>query len=127
MKDIRSELIEKHLWSFGFLPLLLVLEILEDEEHYQWCNTILEVLRKHSKKYDFDIPKRYSIEAIIQMKINFMAYHGLSGDIAEKNSVWYATAILLDIVSINQPQPIQELSEFDKVLKKCLDYNPNQS
>ena len=43
---MKNKLIEKHLWSFGFLPLLLVLEILEDEEHYQWCNTILEVLRK---------------------------------------------------------------------------------
>jgi len=119
-----NKLIEKHLWAFGFLPLLLVLEILEDGEHYQLCNTILEVLRKHSKKYDLDIPKRYSKEAVIQMKINFMAYHGLSGDVTEKNTPYYATGILLDIARLEPTKPLPELSDFNQVLKKCLNYNP---
>jgi len=117
----RIDLIEKHLWAFGFLPLLLVMEIFENEEEYECCNDILKVLNRHSKKYGCYIPKKYSQEAIIQMKINFMSDFGLSGDIAYNNNAWYAAEILYKIQVLHNP--LSELSDFDKALKKCLQHS----
>lgn len=90
--------IEKYLFSFGFLPLLLVMEVFQQGEKYEWCAIILKVLRKYSDKYGFNIPEKYNKDAIEEMKYNFWKYHNLSGDVAEKNTPYYAAEIYNDIL-----------------------------
>ena len=94
---LKEELIRKCIFSFGFLPMLLVMEILAKDEEYEWCRIIQKVLNKHSDKYDLEIPKKYSGEAVAQMKINFMLSHGLSGETAESNNPYYADEIIKKI------------------------------
>lgn len=90
-------LIESQLWAYGFVPLLIVLDRAESEEEYEVCNIILEVLAEHSKKYDFEIPTKFSQEAVALMKINFMTMFNLSGDITAKNNELYADEIIFKI------------------------------
>ncbi|MDD5013484.1 MAG: hypothetical protein PHW73_00095 [Atribacterota bacterium] len=134
-----KEFIERQLFSFGFLPLLLVIEILQDEEKYELCAIILKVLNEHSEKYGFAIPKQFTDQAVEEMKYNFMKYHKLSGDIAYKNNAWYGAEILTKLEKTVRSQlrstyksdrdqariVIRDhfnsnLSDFDKNLQKCI-------
>jgi hypothetical protein len=78
---------------YGFLPLLLVLEQLEDDENFDLCNSILVVLKEHEKKYNIEIPTKYNEYAINKTKQYFMELN-LSGEIAIKNNNFYASEIL---------------------------------
>ena len=93
-----QETIEDNLFSFGFLPLLLVMKIYQDKEKYELCSIILKVLNEHSQKYKFKIPARYNADAIEEMKYNFMKHHNLSGNITEYNHAWYAAKIITEII-----------------------------
>jgi hypothetical protein len=89
-----KKLIEHELLSFGFLPLLLVIELLISKEKYEICSIISEVLNEQSNKYNLKFPTKYNEEAIEEMKYCFMKHHNLSGDITEKNHIIYAKEIL---------------------------------
>ena len=73
-------------------------------------------------EYKIDIPKKYSPEAIIQMKVNFMVNYGLSGDTTFNNNPWYAAEILSKIEAFHKPLP--KLNSFNRILQKCLNVNP---
>jgi hypothetical protein len=141
-----KEFIEKQLFSFGFLPLLLVMEILQDEEKYELCSIILQVLNEHSEKYGFYIPKQFTDQAVEEMKYNFMKYHNLSGDIAYYNNPWYAANILTEIRKLirrslrsnekadrDQSRIVirsennKGSTSFDENLQKCLSYKPKNN
>ena len=86
--------------SFGFLPLLKVMEIFQDEEKYELCSVIQEVLKEFSDKYNLKIPLKYNEDAIEEMKYNFMKYHNLSGETAFGNLESYVEDILTEIKNI---------------------------
>lgn len=133
-----KKLIEDKLFSFGFLPLLLVMEILQDKEKYELCSIIMEVLQEHSTKYNFYIPTKFNAESIELMKYNFMKYHNLSGDIAYNNNAFYAAEIIYEMEkevrrglqskNIEERKEARniirnntsEYTEFDQALSKCL-------
>jgi hypothetical protein len=136
-----KKFIEQQLLAFGFLPMLLVMEILQDEEKYELCAIILEVLNEHSKKYEFTIPKHFNDQAVEEMKYNFMKYFNLSGETAYNNNPLYASTTLTALGKLikealrsNQKtdrdlarilirnQNNTYSSHFDKNLQKCLNY-----
>jgi hypothetical protein len=92
-----EKLIRRELFKYGFLPLLLVLEQMEKWEEYEVCTAIVNVIKEHSEIYEVELPTKFDAEAIAQMKIYFMSEYGLSGDIAEANSKYYAIDIIKDI------------------------------
>lgn len=110
-----KKLIEKQLWAFGFLPLLLVIEILEDEEQYELCGLIHDILEEHSKKFEFKIPDKYCPDAVLQMKQNFIDMFGLSGDIAYQNNASYANDILN---KIELQVETDKQTEFDRIMRE---------
>ncbi|MDD5358373.1 MAG: hypothetical protein PHX80_04450 [Candidatus Nanoarchaeia archaeon] len=138
-----KKFIEQQIFAFGFLPLLLVMEILQDEEKYELCAIILQVLNEHSEKYGFVIPKQFSEQAVEEMKYNFMKYYNLSGDITYRNNTWYAANILTGLGKlirrslhsnekvdrdqariIIRSQNNKDLTSFDKNLQKCMNSKP---
>ena len=92
-----EEVIQDELYKYGFLPLLIVLERMEEVEDYEVCKAIINVLKKTNTRLDIDLPTKLDGEAIAQMKITFMTKFNLSGNIAYNNSEWYADEIVKEI------------------------------
>jgi hypothetical protein len=87
------QIIEKSIFVYGFLPLLTVLEIYEEEEEYERCAVILDVIREHSKKFNIDIPTKYGKEAIDKLK-EYCESYNVSGEVALTNNATYALEII---------------------------------
>ena len=104
-----KKVIELELFKYGFFPLLLVVERMEKLEEYNICILILNILKQHSEKYDLELPTKVDGEAVAQMKIYFMTQFNLSGDIAYKNSGYYANEIMMAI----EKQRIKENKEIE--------------
>lgn len=85
--------IEKMLFSYGFLPLLVALNHYEELEQYEVCGYILKGLNLVQRRFDLEIPKRYNKDAVADMKQAFNKL-GYSGDIALKNTPFYAKEII---------------------------------
>jgi hypothetical protein len=123
MKDL-DLVIRKNLMAYGFLPMLLVLETLINKEKYELCHIIWKVYSSFYRKFA-DIPKRFTKEAVTELKEVFYVRFGLSGHTTINNLPYYAEMILEDIEKNFTPTPaskidFDKLSEFDKVLVKCL-------
>lgn len=88
-----KELIKENLFKYGFYPLLIVLKRMEDKSEYSICALIKEVIEEHNLKYKLELPTKLSFKAVIEMKIAFMLNFNLMGDIAYKNSEYYADEI----------------------------------
>ncbi len=126
-----NKLIERNIFKFGILPILLLVEVLEKEQRYELCQSVLNSLQKHCKKYDIDCPKRYSVEAIVEMKIDMMSKFNMSGDIIEGNLPAYAAEVLVEInkaFPLIESQAIKTRSDFkndfDFALYNCLIVKP---
>lgn len=94
-----EEVIRIELLKYGFVPILIALERLNELEEYEICESIINVIKEHNDKYDLDIPTVLNGEAIAQMKIAFMTKFNLSGDIAYSNREHYADEIMKAIES----------------------------
>jgi len=91
--DELKKLLQKELFKYGFLPLLIVMERMATIEEYEVCKMIMRVIKDHNKKYDLDLPTKLDGNAVAEMKIYFMTEFNLSGDIAYNNSQEYANCI----------------------------------
>lgn len=91
--DKLKSLLQKELFKYGFLPLLIVMERMAILGEFEICKVILQVIQDHNKKYDTDLPTKLDGSAVAEMKIYFMTEFNLSGDIAYNNSQEYANKI----------------------------------
>lgn len=91
--DKLKALLQKELFKYGFLPLLIVMERMAIIEEFEVCNAILQVIKDHNKKFELELPTKLDGSAVAEMKIYFMAEFNLSGDTAYNNSQEYANCI----------------------------------
>ena len=122
--DKVKNIIEERLWAFGFLPLLVVMEVMQEEEEYEICGVILDVLRKHSDKFKIDIPTHFTVGAVMKMKEAFKKNFNLSGNIAYNNNAFYAMEIVLDL---EKHIRVGKMNTFNRALHKCLTHKPRKS
>jgi len=91
--DGLKALLQKELFKYGFLPLLIVMERMATIEEFEVCKMIMRVIKDHNKKYDLDLPTKLDGSAVAEMKIYFMTEFNLSGDVSYNNSQEYANCI----------------------------------
>lgn len=92
-----EQLLTLELYKYGFLPLLVVLERIEQQNEYEICSCILNILKTQSEKFDIELPTKFDGTAVAIMKIAFMINHNLSGEIAYANKDIYADEIIKSI------------------------------
>ncbi len=106
MKTLNKELLNKavqtEFFKYGFLPMLICMERFLYREQYELCESILYNIKKLNTKYDLDIPAKISPQAVVNMKLSFMINFNLSGDVAYKNSEYYANEIELSLFKFLQ-------------------------
>jgi len=84
---------------YGYIPMLMVLGVMEEKEEYEICLKISRCLNQFSKGHGIEIPNRYSYDAMIRLKVDFMVSYGLSGETAEKNMPQYCDEIIKAITT----------------------------
>ena len=116
-----KKLIEKLIFSYGFLPMLVALDHYIELEEYETCNYIIKGLGMLRRSFDIHVPTLYSPEAVQEMKKAFNEF-GLTGEIALNNTPYYAEEIIKCIDRQNE----FDLSNFNQSLVKALNFNPKQ-
>lgn len=105
MKTIEGVII-REIFKYGVLPMLYVLQILEENDDFEMCQTVLNVLNDHCEKYDIDIPRKYNEEAVVSIRITFMEKFNLTGDNAYANIDFCASEILYAIDNFQRKQNV---------------------
>lgn len=118
-----KKLIDKLLFTYGFLPMVTVIEKLEKEEDYETCVVIYNAIQELSLKIGWLIPTRYDEHAVGFMKANFNEF-GLTGEITLLNNPYYAELVYSEI---NNFKTFEKLSVFNKSLKKGLGFSPKKA
>ena len=80
------------LFRYGIVPMLLVVQRLEEREDYENAAIVNNAIKEHCKKYDIDAPEKYSIEAK-RFLVDSMNEVGLNNYIAVNNIEGYANSI----------------------------------
>ncbi len=88
-----KKVIQRQIFKYGYLPMLIVLDRMEDKQEFELCHLISETLSEHSDKYNLDLPKKMGNDAILDIKITFLLQFGLDGNTAILNSEYYADEI----------------------------------
>lgn len=63
LQDIKEKL-SKNFLKYGFLPYVYLLEELQEEEQYELCAVVLQVVQEKNIKFDLQLPTHYNDEAI---------------------------------------------------------------
>lgn len=94
-----EKMLQREVFKFGFLPMLVVLERMEDLNDFETCEAIFNMLNKHNQEFNPEnpIPTRFSELSVIEYRLEFMTKFGLSGDVAVGNCEYYADEICFEI------------------------------
>ena len=65
LQDIKEKL-SKNFLKYGFLPYVYLLEELQEEEQYELCAVVLQVVQEKNKKFDLQLP----FECLAKKRIN---------------------------------------------------------
>lgn len=89
-----TQIYRKHLFSYGLLTLLFVLEHYESIENFEECHNIVTAIREIREEYNLrDFPTRRTDE-FIKAVIESYKRLSLSGSNAENNSRYFAAQII---------------------------------
>ena len=88
----RKQIYQKEILKYGFLPLLKLLEQNKQQENYEECKIIYDVVNEHSKKYNLNLPTEFDEHAIEEMVVSFWRM-GYSGQVALNNLPSYCEKI----------------------------------
>lgn len=85
----RKENLSKEFLKYGFLPYVWLIKELEQEERYEECSIILEIIKAKSEKFGVKLPTKYTKEAI---ELFFNEFKGSknNGNIAFANAAYYS-------------------------------------
>jgi hypothetical protein len=95
MKKELEKVLQTELFKYGFLPMLIVLERMEQLDEFEICTAIVSMLNKHNQEFGIDIPTKYDGMAVAEYKLAFMTQFNLSGEVAYANRDFYADEICL--------------------------------
>lgn len=93
-KAQHMKVLENSIYSYGFLSVLKLLEVLTNKEEYEHCQTIIEVLKLVSKKIGYDLPTRFCQESIEIYQETIIELGGNSRCDPETQAVEYALKII---------------------------------
>lgn len=92
----KKSILDNQFMSYGFLPFLNLLGQFEDEERYEDCQLIYEIIKEKSEKYDVALPTKYSKQAV-DLFLNEFKKSKNKGEIALANVPYYADKIRCSI------------------------------
>lgn len=96
IKD-KKKLITKNLVLYGFLPMLLTIQLLEDKKQYKWCEIIIKTLHDFKGQLEIEVPEKHQEGVAQKMRIQFMNHYHLSGRLIFANTGHLADKILQSI------------------------------
>lgn len=91
LQDIKQKL-SKNFLKYGFLPYVYLLGELQEEEQYELCAVVLQVVQEKNIKFDLQLPTHYNDEAIA-IFLKEMRNSPNKGYIALRNIPHYAEEI----------------------------------
>ena len=119
IKD-KKKLITKNLLLYGFLPMLLAIQYLEDRKQYRWCEVIIKTLHDFKEQLEIEIPDKHQEGVAQKMRIQFMSHYHLSGRLIFANTGHLTEKILQSIAESSV------VKQNERPLKITIFNNPNR-
>jgi len=92
-----EEKIRKHIFSYGLITILFLLDELEQDEQFELCQSIINSIESLNKKYGWDLQTRLTRKVID----DFFDAHKNSkhkGEVAFRNIPHYMEDVLNDLI-----------------------------
>lgn len=96
----KKEIYQRGIWNYGYLTLLFLLSKHKEQENYEECKIIYDVIKEHSDKHNLNLQTEFNEQAIDEMVESFWKL-GYSGMIALANTPAYAEAIQIELKKAN--------------------------
>ena len=97
----KKSILESQFMYYGFLPFVYLIREFEQEERYEDCKLIVEIIKDKSEKFDVHLPTKYDKESIDLFFTEFQNSKN-KGEIAFKNIPFYADKIRCSIAGFNE-------------------------
>ena len=88
----------KNRFNYGMFLYLNFLEVLENEEEFEICNDLIEVIKETNDSFDFDIPTTKNKYAIELFRDAFKTSEN-KGEVALANMPYYMDMIKKDLLN----------------------------
>jgi hypothetical protein len=82
----------KALYLYGFLTLTYLIEEYNQQQNFEECQLILEVLQEHNVKHELDLPTVYDKDSILYFK-KCMQDLGYTGNTSLGNIQYYVAEV----------------------------------